>query len=103
MMRSSVVLPQPDGPSSATSSPVGKSRLTSPSAVKLPNDLWMLRTWMLMGEGFLGADGGLSAGRRFGGGDRRAPFDELLDRQRDERQQGQQRRHRERGRELIFV
>ena len=26
MMRSSVVLPQPDGPSSATSSPVGNSR-----------------------------------------------------------------------------
>ena len=29
MMRSSVVLPEPDGPSSATSSPVGTSRLTS--------------------------------------------------------------------------
>ena len=52
MMRSSVVLPQPEGPSSATSSPVGKSRLTSPSAVKLPNDLWMLRTWMLMSAAF---------------------------------------------------
>ena len=48
MMRSSVVLPQPDGPSSATSSPVGNSRLTSSSATKSPNVLRMLRTSMLM-------------------------------------------------------
>ena len=39
MMRSSVVLPEPDGPSSATSSPAGTSRLTSSSAVNAPNAL----------------------------------------------------------------
>jgi hypothetical protein len=44
MMRSKVVLPQPDGPSSATSSPVGKSRETLSSAVKLPNCLLMFLT-----------------------------------------------------------
>ena len=49
MIRSSVVLPEPDGPSSATSRPRGISRSTSSSAVKLPNRLVMSRTVMLMG------------------------------------------------------
>ena len=48
MIRSSVVLPEPDGPSSATSSPVATLRLTSRSAVKAPKVLVMLRTSMLM-------------------------------------------------------
>ena len=48
MMRSSVVLPQPDGPSSATSSPVGKSRLHVVERGEAAERLWMLRTWMLM-------------------------------------------------------
>ena len=48
MMRSSVVLPQPDGPSKATSSPDSMSRLTLFSAVKSPNCLSMLRISMLM-------------------------------------------------------
>src|SRR5664280_2191167 len=48
MIRSNVVLPDPDGPSSATNSPVATFRLTSSSALKSPNFLLMLRTSMLM-------------------------------------------------------
>ena len=36
MIRSSVVLPDPDGPSSATSSPAATEKDTSFTAVKLP-------------------------------------------------------------------
>src|SRR5690606_5247173 len=48
MMRNSVVLPQPDGPSKATSSPVGKSSDTSFRAEKLPKFLWIFFTWILI-------------------------------------------------------
>ena len=48
MMRSSVVLPQPDGPSSASSSPDAMSSDTSRSAWKSPNCLLTLRISMLM-------------------------------------------------------
>ena len=40
-MRSSVVLPEPEGPSSATSAPDGMTRLTGCSAVVAPNSLAM--------------------------------------------------------------
>ena len=40
-MRSSVVLPEPEGPSSATSAPEGMTRLTGFSAVVAPNSLAM--------------------------------------------------------------
>ena len=39
MMRSSVVLPEPDGPSSANSSPLATLRSTLSSAAKSPNFL----------------------------------------------------------------
>src|SRR5579859_6541805 len=39
MTRSSVVLPEPEGPSNATSSPPGTSSVTSSSAVKRPKRL----------------------------------------------------------------
>ena len=48
MMRSKVVLPQPEGPSKATSSPDSMSKLTSFKAVKVPNCLCTLRISMLM-------------------------------------------------------
>ena len=48
MIRSSVVLPDPDGPNRATNSPVATLRLTSFSAVNAPNVLLMLRTSMPM-------------------------------------------------------
>src|SRR6476469_5244488 len=41
MIRSSVVLPQPDGPRNVTRLPRGTSRETSSSAVKRPNRLVM--------------------------------------------------------------
>jgi hypothetical protein len=95
MMRSSVVLPQPEGPSSATSSPVGKSSDTSSSAAtKLPKRLWMLRTWMLMA---VLREGSVIVQLRG------AVLDPGLDAQGDQRQQRQQRGHREGGGELVFV
>src|SRR5260221_12456393 len=48
MMRSSVVLPQPEGPSSAMSSPDWMSRLTSRRAWESPNCLLALRISQLM-------------------------------------------------------
>src|SRR5262245_53919576 len=39
-----VVLPQPDGPSSAKNEPRGTSRSRSSTAVNAPNDLMMLRS-----------------------------------------------------------
>src|ERR1700741_3347048 len=52
MMRSSVVLPQPEGPSSAISSPDDTSRLTSRRAWKSPKRLLTLRISMLMVSAF---------------------------------------------------
>jgi sulfate transport system permease protein len=48
MMRKSVVLPQPEGPNRATSSPDSMSRLTSFRALKVPNALLTLRIAMLI-------------------------------------------------------
>jgi len=48
MIRNSVVLPEPEGPNSATSSPVSTVRLTSRNATKLPNVLLICRASMLM-------------------------------------------------------
>ncbi len=41
MIRSSVVLPQPDGPTKQTSSPALIARSTDCSATKPPNALWI--------------------------------------------------------------
>ena len=49
MIRSIVVLPPPDGPSSATSSPDGTSKLTSLSAVNRPNVLLTFLISMAIG------------------------------------------------------
>ena len=89
MMRSSVVLPEPDGPSSATSCPRGISRSTASSAVNCPNRLVIPR------------NGDAHAGnlRNFCG----FPFDDALDHQRRERQERQQRSDGERRDELIIV
>ena len=48
MMRNSVVLPQPEGPKSATNSPDSMSKLTSRRALKVPKSLLTLRMAMLM-------------------------------------------------------
>ena len=47
MMRSNVVLPQPDGPNKATSSPLGTSSVTSLSALKSPKFFLTLRISIL--------------------------------------------------------
>src|SRR5450756_2033896 len=96
MMRRSVVLPEPEGPRSATSSPGRTSRLMWFSAVKLPKRLVMLRTSMLM------------LGRRPRSGLRRwngmtARLDKTLQRQRYKGQQAQQRRDGEGGHKVVFV
>ena len=47
IIRSSVVLPQPDGPSSTKNSPAMISRLTLSTAATLPKRLVTLRIWMM--------------------------------------------------------
>src|SRR5690606_9530204 len=51
MMRSSVVFPEPDGPSSATSLPRGTCKSTLSSAVNAPNFFEILETWILIRKG----------------------------------------------------
>src|SRR5262245_25916614 len=58
MMRSSVVLPDPDGPSSASRLPSATSRLTLSSATNEPKRLVRLRTTMLIKK--LSAERGVS-------------------------------------------
>src|SRR5688572_16109341 len=82
MMRSNVVLPDPDGPSSATSSPEGTVRLTSSSAVNAPKRFATRSTSMCKVA---------------------LPLEQLADRQGDDREQGQQRGDGEGGRELVLV
>src|SRR5438270_5156666 len=107
MIRSSVVLPEPEGPSSATSSPVFTSRLTSSSAVKLPNRFVMLRTSMLILLFLRSVRSEIESLRDRGHRDRSVfcvsvvhpalcgafcfPLDQVFQDQRDQGQQGQQR------------
>src|SRR5579872_926332 len=49
MILSKVVLPQPDGPKSASRLPVGTSTLTRSRAENLPKRLLISLMWMLMG------------------------------------------------------
>src|SRR5262245_33697210 len=87
MIRSSVVLPEPDGPSSASNSPSPTFRSTLSSAAKLPNfftiPLTSIVTWNLS---FV-----------------QPPLENRLHHQGDQRQHGQQRGDRERRYELIFI
>src|SRR6185437_1434179 len=86
-MRSSVVLPDPDGPSSAISSPCGTLRSTWSSAAKAPNFFTILRTSMVTRSlSFV-----------------EMPLENGLHHQGDQRQHGQQRSDRERRYELICV
>ena len=50
MIRSSVVLPEPDGPSSASNSPLPTFRSTLSSAANAPNFLTMFLTSMVTAE-----------------------------------------------------
>src|SRR5688500_5641268 len=97
MTRSSVVLPDPEGPSSATSSPEWTVKLTSRSAMKLPNDLVRFLTSMLISVPTRAdLQVGLSRRGQFS-------FQNRLHNQRHDRQQRQQRRDGERRLEHVLV
>src|SRR6476660_90339 len=87
MIRSSVVLPEPEGPSSANNSPSPTFKSTLSSAVNAPNFftifLTSIVTWNVP---FV-----------------QPPFEDGLHHQCDQRQHGQQGRDRERRYELIFI
>src|SRR6187397_2687300 len=71
-MRSTVVLPQPDGPRNETNSPAPASRLKSWTTVVAPKVLrtcWMLRNGSAMGSGFLGSVRAVRRSRREAGQD----------------------------------
>src|SRR3954470_22151915 len=87
MIRNSVVLPEPEGPSSASNSPSPTLRSTSSSAAKAPNRFTMFFSSI--------ATQNLSFAE--------LPFKHGLCEQRDQRQHGEQRCDRERGHELIFI
>src|SRR3954452_3606494 len=87
MIRSSVVLPEPDGPSSASNSPLPTFRSTLSSAVNAPNFLTMFLTSMVTrGLSFV-----------------QTPFEHGLHDQRDQRQHREQRCNRKRRYELILI
>src|ERR1700678_264728 len=97
MTRRSVVLPEPDGPSNATSSPDSTFRFTLSSATKLPNFLLIFLTSTLMPLfGFRCQRRGYKAAHI-----NMFVFDPRFQHQRDERQERQQRRHREGARVIV--
>src|SRR5690606_5491212 len=95
MMRSRVVLPEPDGPSSAVSSPSLRLRLTLSTATKSPKRLFTCSISILMSALSMTV-----AGRAL---TLVQPLDETLDRDGDQRQAGQQRGHGKGGGEHVLV
>src|SRR4051812_35204330 len=87
-MRSNVVLPDPEGPSSATSFPRGTLRSTLSRTLVAPNVLVILEAWMLMRS--RSAAGVL-------------PFDQRFEHQGENGQQRQQGRHGKRRDEVVLV
>src|ERR1700716_1657775 len=86
MTRSSVALPDPDGPSSASNSPLPTLRSTPSSAANAPNFFTMFLTSIATRESLV-----------------QMPFENGFCQQRDQRQHGQQGSDREGRAELIFV
>src|SRR4051812_12523388 len=98
MMRSSVVLPDPEGPSRAMNSPFWMVWLTSLSAVNWLKVLVMPIAWRLMMELpwlLMSTAAGETAPD--------APFQQALADEGDQRQQRQQRGDRERADEVVLV
>src|SRR5689334_745358 len=85
MMRSSVVLPEPEGPSKASNSPLSTRRSTLSSAAKSPKRLTIFLTSIVTMMPFQTA------------------FERDLDHQRDQRKHGQERGDRERSYELVLI
>src|SRR5262245_42585100 len=108
IMRRTVVLPPPLGPSRASSSPSWTSKLTSSTAATSPKRLLTWRSSMLTKrEGSCGRSfrairfrGPLRGQRQFGG---LVPFQERFEQQRDQRQEGQQAGHGERADGVVLV
>ncbi len=92
MMRNSVVLPEPDGPSKATSFPLGTTRSTLLSALKAPKVLVMPVAIILM-----------VVRSRLGASLLEFPFDEAFQNERDDRQDREERSHGERTDKVVFV
>src|SRR3954451_10914562 len=90
MIRNSVVLPEPEGPSSASNSPLPTFRSTLSSAANAPNFLTMfltsMVTWIVPCLSFV-----------------ETPFENSLHDQRDQGQHRQQRGNRKRRHELILI
>src|SRR6185295_12057843 len=91
MIRNSVVLPEPDGPSSASNSPLPTLRSTLSSAAKVPNFLTIfltsMVTWVVPWRlPFV-----------------QSPFENGLHDQRDQGKHRQQRGNRKRRHELILI
>src|SRR5690554_4134722 len=95
MIRSRVVLPDPDGPSRAVSSPSFRDRLTLSTATKSLNRLLTRSISILMGVSSLAVSRRVLALIQ--------PLDKTLDGNGDQRQAGQQRRNRKRCREHVLV
>src|SRR5436305_14865348 len=87
MIRNSVVFPEPEGPSSASNSPLATLRSTSSSAANAPNLFTMFLTSI--------ATRNLSFVQ--------LPLEDRLCEQRDQRQHGEQRCDRERRHKLVFI
>src|SRR5436305_1270076 len=103
MTRSSVVLPDPEGPSSAKSSPGATSSDTPRSAAPASKALTRSRTAMPTP-----ARAGLrstiaSVPPRAGEGVGVTPLEEGLERQGDESQEGEERSDREGGGKIVFI
>src|SRR6266498_3119658 len=106
IMRSTVVLPPPLGPSSASSSPSLTEKLTLLTAATVPNCLLTFFSSMLIRPvRFADSSFGLffSSPLRQLVCARLFPFQECLDAQREQRQQGEQTGYRKRRRPLVFV
>src|SRR5690554_1551084 len=95
MIRSSVVLPDPDGPNNAVSSPSFRERLTSSTATKSLKRLLTRSISILMGVSSLAVSRRMLALIQ--------PFDKTFDGNGDQREAGQQRRDRKRCREHVLV
>src|SRR5512138_476292 len=87
-MRRSVVFPEPDGPSRATSPPLGTRRSTPSRAVKDPNVFRMEVAVMLMGTKVGGCVRRIAGGSG-GARPRMPPFDDALQHEGDDREERQ--------------
>src|SRR5450631_2944422 len=113
MMRSSVVLPEPDGPSSATSSPGAIDRSTllrigcAPKLLVTPTMSipWAI-PWAIpcpRNSAPPGSPSGASEARDGVSGDRPAPFEIRLEAERGQSEESEERSEGESGGDVVFI